>query len=179
MRPCRGAGPAVLIAGSVPAMSEPVIDAHVHVWNPEAVHYPWLTAAQPRLNRPYRVADLLPEARAEGVEMVVLVQAADNLADSEQMLDQALAHPEVAGVVVWVPLTCPDQTADQLDAWRHEPVAGVRHLVHRRWPRCATATARAGPGGATRSPTPPRSATSWPRSPGCTRRPGRAGGPST
>jgi L-fuconolactonase len=58
---------------------------------------------------------------------VVLVQAADNRADSELMLFQALSSPRVAGVVAWIPLDAPDAAATQLDKWRREPIVGIGH----------------------------------------------------
>lgn len=108
-----------------------MVDAHVSVWNPETVHYPWLTHDLTAIDRVFTVDDANPGLRQHGVGHVILVQAADNRADSENMLNQALAHPGVAGVVAWVPLTSPDDTCAQLDAWRSEPVVGVRHMVHR------------------------------------------------
>jgi len=107
-----------------------VVDTHLHVWNPEAIHYPWLTHDQTVLDRSFTMDDANRDLRTQGVERVILVQSADNKADSELMLFQALAHREVAGVVAWVPLATPDAAAAQLDAWRHEPVVGIRHLVH-------------------------------------------------
>lgn len=107
-----------------------VVDAHLHVWNPDAIHYPWLTHDLPAIDREFTVDDAARELHTHGVGRVVLVQSADNRADSELMLNQALAHPEVAGVVAWVPLAQPDDAAAQLDAWRSEPVVGVRHMIH-------------------------------------------------
>jgi L-fuconolactonase len=68
-----------------------------------------------------------------GVGATVLVQAADNLEDTANMLRVARAHPQVAGVVVWVPLDDSAAAARLLDGWQlaAEPVVGVRHLVHR------------------------------------------------
>jgi L-fuconolactonase len=113
------------------ARVDTVVDAHLHVWNPDTVHYPWLTHDLVEIDRPFGVEDAARELRAHGVGRVILVQSADNHADSELMLFQALAHPQVAGVVAWVPLTSPDDAAAQLDAWHSEPVVGIRHMVHR------------------------------------------------
>ena len=68
-----------------------------------------------------------------GVGATVLVQAADNLEDTANMLRVARAQPQVAGVVAWVPLDDPGAAARLLDGWHRdaEPVVGVRHLVHR------------------------------------------------
>jgi L-fuconolactonase len=107
-----------------------VVDAHLQVWNPDAVHYPWMTAQNTAVQRAFRVPDIEDQLTDEGVHSVVLVQAADNRADSELMLFQALASPRVAGVVAWVPLDSPEDAATQLDAWRHEPVVGIGHRGH-------------------------------------------------
>ncbi len=107
-----------------------VVDAHLQVWNPDTVHYPWMTSHDAAVQRPFRVSDIDDDLADEGVGRVVLVQAADNRADSELMLFQALASARVAGVVAWVPLDHADDAAAQLDAWRREPVVGVGHRGH-------------------------------------------------
>jgi L-fuconolactonase len=61
----------------------------------------------------------------------MLVQAADDLADTELMLEAASRDPRVAGVVAWAPLTDPPAVETLLDTWQGRPVVGLRHLVHR------------------------------------------------
>jgi L-fuconolactonase len=85
----------------------------------------------PNIARPYGIADVAAEHAAIGVTSLVLVQAADNIEDSENMLRSARENPQVAGVVVWLPLTDASAAEAQLDRWHGEPVVGVRHLVHR------------------------------------------------
>ncbi len=110
-------------------MATDVVDAHVHVWDADRAGYPWL-AATPQLHRAYELADVAGEHAALGVGDVVLVQAADNVEDSENML-RAATDPRVAGVVVWAPLHDVPAMTRLLDGWRGHPVVGVRHLVHR------------------------------------------------
>ncbi|WP_315093673.1 amidohydrolase family protein [uncultured Cellulomonas sp.] len=107
-----------------------VVDAHLQVWDPDAVHYPWMTPENSAVHRPFRVSDIEDQLADEGVPWVVLVQAADNRADSERMLFQALSCSRVAGVVAWVPLDSPDDAAAQLDTWRREPIVGIGHRGH-------------------------------------------------
>ena len=102
-----------------------VVDAHLQVWNPDAVHYPWMTAENAGVHRTYRVPDIEDQLADEDVAWVVLVQAADNRADSELMLFQALSSPRVAGVVAWVPLDAPDDAAHA--AGQVAPRADRRH----------------------------------------------------
>jgi L-fuconolactonase len=61
------------------------------------------------------------------------VQAADNAEDSDCMFEHAAAHPEIVGVVAWVPLDRPAAAAERLDALRQRPeFVGVRNLIHDR-----------------------------------------------
>ena len=117
------------------------VDAHVHVWNPARARYPWLTPDLAILDRAYGLADVGDELAACGISRVVLVQAADNVADTVNMFGQAAriartgtSRPktvEVAGIVGWLPLSSPRKAARLLDSWADQPIVGVRHLVHR------------------------------------------------
>jgi L-fuconolactonase len=109
----------------------PVVDAHQHVWNPASAEYPWLTTDLAMLDRHYDLPEVQPELDATGVDLTVLVQAADNVADTENMLLVAGRHPAVAGVVVWLPLHDVEASAALLERWKGRPVVGARHLVHR------------------------------------------------
>jgi L-fuconolactonase len=117
----------------MPEVAPVAVDAHQHVWDPARAEYPWMTPALDRLRRPFDHADVIAEQTEVGVGATVLVQAADNLEDTANMLRVARAHPQVAGVVAWVPLDDPVAAARLLDGWQRaaEPVVGVRHLVHR------------------------------------------------
>jgi L-fuconolactonase len=117
----------------MPEVAPAAVDAHQHVWDPARAVYPWMTPALDRLRRPFDHADVVAEQAEVGVGATVLVQAADNLEDTANMLRVARAHPQVAGVVAWVPLDDPAAAARLLDGWHQtgEPVVGVRHLVHR------------------------------------------------
>ena len=117
----------------MPEGAPAAVDAHQHVWDPARAEYPWMTPALDRLRRPFDHADVIAEQTEVGVGATVLVQAADNLEDTANMLRVARAHPQVAGVVAWVPLDDPAAAARLLDGWQRdaEPVVGVRHLVHR------------------------------------------------
>ncbi|HEY8719057.1 amidohydrolase family protein [Pengzhenrongella sp.] len=110
-----------------------LVDAHLHVWNPATASYPWLTPDLTVLDRAFAMADAEPDLSELGAQAVVLVQAADNLADTANLFAQAARDPRVAGVVAWVPLDRPDEAARLLDDWRDSPapVVGVRHLIHR------------------------------------------------
>jgi len=118
-----------------------VVDAHLHVWNPARAPYPWLTPDLAVLDRAYGLADVEHELVEGGVSRVVLVQAADNVADTLNMFNEANRSTEaagdrgktvdVAGIIGWVPLASPAEAARLLDSWADRPIVGVRHLIHR------------------------------------------------
>jgi L-fuconolactonase len=109
-----------------------VIDAHLHLWNTERLPYEWLQRPEnAAINRTFGLEDFRSLAARAGVDRAVLVQAADTAADTEAMFEIASAHPEIAGVVAWVPLDRPDEAAIQLDRLAARPgFAGIRNLIH-------------------------------------------------
>jgi L-fuconolactonase len=109
-----------------------VIDAHLHLWNTERLPYEWLQRPEnAAINRTFGVEDFRSLAARAGVDRAVLVQAADTAADTEAMFEIASGHPEIAGVVAWVPLDRPDEAAIQLDRLAARPgFAGIRNLIH-------------------------------------------------
>ncbi|MFC7760008.1 amidohydrolase family protein [Catellatospora bangladeshensis] len=110
-----------------------IIDAHLHVWDPSRGVYPWLGEHLAPVNRAMTLREVMPELTDRGVGAVVLVQSADAGFDTDLMFETARSHPEVAGVVGWVPLDLPAEAAGRLAWLRDEPLfAGVRNLIHER-----------------------------------------------
>jgi L-fuconolactonase len=107
-----------------------LIDAHVHIWDPTKVAYPWL-AEVPQLDRRFELADVGPALDDVGIDRVVLVQAADNIDEAEHMLDAADHDPRVAGVVAWVPIDDVAAAAAAIIRWGPRKLVGARHMAHR------------------------------------------------
>jgi L-fuconolactonase len=108
-----------------------VIDSHQHFWNPSRVAYDWLGPALGPINRAIEFPELEPLLAATGVERTVLVQSADNDADTDYMFEVAAAHPAIAAVVGWLPLDDPEAVALRLPVLRANRVfAGIRNLIH-------------------------------------------------
>ena len=122
-----------------------IIDAHQHVWDLDRARYDWLTDEMRPIDRTMTEDEVLPQLQRAGVQGVVLVQAADEVADTELMLDVAERYPQVVGVVAYVPLEQPEQVAAQLEQLASRSVVvGVRNLIHTRpdpdflmWPAVA------------------------------------------
>jgi L-fucono-1,5-lactonase len=109
-----------------------VIDAHLHVWNTERLRYAWLQRPEnAAINRTFGFEDFRSLAARAGVDRAVLVQADDTAADTAAMFEVAAAHPEIGGVVAWVPLDRPGEAAARLDELGQRPgFAGIRTLIH-------------------------------------------------
>lgn len=117
------------------------VDAHHHLWDLDAVHYPWLMEDAVRffgdpkpIARNYLLAEFATDARAEGFEASVHIQvgAADGMAEAEwvdMVAGRSTNWPMVQ--VVFCDLTAPDAVA-QLDRFAAmDSVVGVRQIVGR------------------------------------------------
>lgn len=110
----------------------PAIDTHVHIWNLARLPYDWLAGDTSILNRTYTLDELNPCLQHAGVTQGLLVQAANQIADTHLMLEMADANPWIIGIVGWLPLSDPGATGRMLsDLYGHQPkLRGVRHLIH-------------------------------------------------
>jgi L-fuconolactonase len=104
-----------------------VTDAHVHLWNPARLSYPWLTPDLAPINRPIEFDQLERRLSQTGVDRAVLVQSAETDEDTDYLLEIAAAHPEIAGVVGWLALEDPASAAERLAELRgRDGFCGVR-----------------------------------------------------
>jgi L-fuconolactonase len=82
----------------------PVIDSHVHLWDPRRFRMPWLDG-NAHLNRPFELSDFLHEASGLQVDGLVYVQVdvtpAYGLMEAEWV---AQLDRRVAGMVAWAPV---------------------------------------------------------------------------
>ncbi|NYF09950.1 L-fuconolactonase [Leifsonia sp. AK011] len=107
-----------------------IVDSHVHIWDLARAEYPWLGPGMAPLDRSIDFAEVAPLLRERGIGGAVLVQASDEAADTQVMLDAAAEHPEVLGVVAWSPLDEAATLAADLERFAELPVVGIRNLVH-------------------------------------------------
>ena len=110
-----------------------IVDAHHHFWDPAAADYPWMTGGYQALRRPYGPSDLAPSLAATGVDATIVVQARQELDETQSLLETASTTEWIVGVVGWIDLTS-NGVADTIAAIRSAPhgrkLVGVRHLVH-------------------------------------------------
>jgi L-fuconolactonase len=84
-----------------------IVDAHIHLWRlargDNVALEPWMGP----LLRDHEPQTLRPELDACGIDAVVVVQAAETLAESLFTLGLAARHAWIAGVVGWLDLASP------------------------------------------------------------------------
>lgn len=109
-----------------------IVDTHIHVWNFDKAHYQWLEGNQSILNRTYNIEEISKQRKEAGVESGVLVQSANNFEDTDWMLEVADKTDWIQGVVGWLPLLNPAETAKALGEkyYNQKHFKGIRHLIH-------------------------------------------------
>ena len=79
------------------------IDSHQHYWNLKQCDFYWDSPKLPSILRgPYGPRDLAPSLKKYRIDKTVVVQAADNTAETDFLLDLAHRTPSIAGVVGWL-----------------------------------------------------------------------------
>ena len=107
------------------------VDTHQHFWNLDEVAYPWLTSDLGPIYRNFSPDELAPQLKAAGVDKTVIVQSMNTYADTDSMLAIADANDWVAGVLGWLPIHDPAETAKKLEEYgNNHYFKGVRHLIH-------------------------------------------------
>jgi len=110
------------------------VDAHHHVWDLSARPQTWMAGDQYQpIARSFGVAELHPQAAAQGVTASVVVQSVGDPAETPELVALAETDSLVAAVVGWVELTRPG-VGDRIAQLQAGPgghrLSGVRHQVH-------------------------------------------------
>ncbi|WP_313516101.1 amidohydrolase family protein [Sphingobacterium sp.] len=113
-------------------MKHKVIDTHVHIWDLDRGEYKWLLNDESCLNQSFSFEELVPSLEIANIKECLLVQADNNVEDTDRMLEDANIYEQIVGVVGWLPLENPYETRQLLeDRFLNEKYfKGVRHLIH-------------------------------------------------
>ena len=111
----------------------PIVDTHVHLWDPRHIRYPWLEH-NARLNRPFLLADYERALGAVEVEKMVFLEcdceASQYREEAEWVTGLAVQEPRLQGMVPRVPLERGEAIRADLEALAQNPlVKGVRRLI--------------------------------------------------
>lgn len=122
----------------------PRVDAHIHLWDPELLSYPWLDAL-PSLQRKFALGDFpgLAADAAHAVDAVIAVEAnvAGGIGIAEaNLLDRyAREEPRLVGIVAYVNVPEVSPCIRALEQLRRSHrVVGVRHNIQGHPPGYAT-----------------------------------------
>ena len=113
--------------------SFPILDAHVHLWDPTRFHYPWLDGI-PALRRPFLPADYTAACGPVTVDAMVFMQCetafAQALDEARWVSALAKEEPRLRAIIPWAPLEQGEDSRAHLEALAGLPlVKGVRRLI--------------------------------------------------
>ena len=111
----------------------PVIDAHVHLYDPATIRYAWMGSV-PILDEAHLPARFFEAAAPVAVESLVFVEvnadAGEHLHEAAYVAGLAAAEPRVRALVAQVPLDRGDAASGDLERFAAMPLArGVRTLL--------------------------------------------------
>jgi L-fuconolactonase len=112
----------------------PIVDAHVHLWDPRRFRMPWIDD-NVALNKPFELAEFSEHTQGLAVDGLVYVQVdvtpAYGLLEATLVAEQAEHDRRVAGMVAWAPLEDGPVASSYLDALVRigGPLKGVRRLI--------------------------------------------------
>lgn len=106
------------------------IDSHQHFWQYTPTEHVWMDDRMGVLKKNFLPGDLQPLLGRIGFDGSVVVQARQNLEETQWLLDLADQHPFIRGVVGWVDLRSPEVTDELKRFSKHAKLVGVRHVVH-------------------------------------------------
>jgi L-fuconolactonase len=113
--------------------SFPIIDTHVHLWDPNLLDYPWLNEVPP-IQGPHTITDFQTSTGTVEVEKMVFLQCdcarEQSLAELDWVSRTAVGIPRIAGIVPFAPLERGEVVRVYLDEVKQNPlVKGVRRII--------------------------------------------------
>lgn len=108
----------------------PIIDSHLHLWDPAHLSYPWLSGP---LDQAFLPRDFQAATGPVLVESMVFLECAaaphQSLDEARWVLDQAKVDPRIAAMVCHAPLEQGDAVRPHLEALaRIDKVRGARRI---------------------------------------------------
>jgi L-fuconolactonase len=111
----------------------PIVDTHVHLWDPTRIRYPWLEDI-PQLNKPFLLEDFSRHCGPVQVDKIVFLQCdcvpEASLQEAQWIASLAEMDPRIRGMVPWAPVESGEMVRSSLDALKAIPlVRGIRRLI--------------------------------------------------
>lgn len=112
----------------------PIVDAHLHLWDPRHFRMPWLDGNE-LLDKRYDLAEYREHTHGVDIATMVYVQVevapAYALLEARWAAERAVADPRLQGIVAWAPLEDGECARSFLTALAgvDGPIKGVRRLL--------------------------------------------------
>ena len=108
----------------------PIVDAHVHVWDPDRLRYPWIEGV-PALQRAFLVDDYREATASIEVDAIVFLQCEcdrpQSMDEARWVVELAKSEPRIEAIVPHAPLEDGDACRPYLEELKSmERVVGVR-----------------------------------------------------
>ena len=107
-----------------------LIDAHQHFWKYNPDEYSWINDDMSILKKDFLPDDLAKELKQINFDGSIVVQARQNLEETNWLLNLADAFKFIKGVVGWVDLCSPEAENQLIELSENKKLVGVRHVVH-------------------------------------------------
>jgi L-fuconolactonase len=112
---------------------DPIIDSHVHLWDPRLIRYPWLDGKS-LLNRSYLVEDYCAATQSVPVSAMIFVQCEADFSEFERETtwasEQARLESRIEGLVAWAPLEKGRAVRADLERLKqHGRLRGIRRVI--------------------------------------------------
>jgi len=111
----------------------PIIDTHLHLWDPARIRYPWLDGNE-LLNQAYLLDRYRTDFASADIEAMVFVQCEADFAafldEAAFVAEQAVIDPRIRGMVAWAPLekgAAVEKDIEKLK--RHAILRGIRRII--------------------------------------------------
>ena len=111
----------------------PIVDTHLHVWDPQLLRYPWLDSI-PFLNRPFLLEDYRKACGPVQVEKMVFLQCecapTQSLHEAEWVTTLAQQDPRIQGIVACASLEKGERAQPELEKLvENVLIKGVRRII--------------------------------------------------
>jgi L-fuconolactonase len=111
----------------------PLIDTHLHLWNPSYLRYPWLDS-NTLLNKPYLLEQYRQACGVVQVEKMVFVQCECEFSqfreEASWVTGLVKTDPRIVGIVPWAPLENGDAARPDLELLAANPlIKGIRRII--------------------------------------------------
>ena len=114
-------------------MNFPIVDTHLHIWDPKKIRYPWLDDV-PFLNRAFLIDGYREACGPIDVEKMVFVQAEADFSlfrdEAAWVSEVARIDPRIRGIVAWAPLENGAAAEPDLAQLAENPLMrGIRRII--------------------------------------------------